>query len=365
MRITLARGEFLEALSVAARALSNRSTLPVLTGILLSADEGRVTLNSTDLEVSIRTSVNADVSEPGQCVVPGKLLADIVRSLPEAAVTLATEKDGGSVSCGSAVFHLRMLAAEEFPRFPEVSPDKVITLSSNVLSSAVRQVSRAVSRDETRPILTGILLVVEGATVRMVATDSYRLAVREEVVEKVPGEDVEVVIPGRAMEEAARMAPEGHEISIGVAENQVVFSAGNTVFVTRRIEGTFPNYRQLTQQQTATVVTLATEELMASVKRVSLLAQHNAPIRISVDPGQKTLSITAQTQDVGDANEDMPAEAEGESVEIAFNHAFLADGIAAVGTETLTVKFSSPLKPGIIESSPEESFLYLLMPVRL
>ncbi len=365
MRITLARGDFLEALTVASRALSSRSTLPVLSGILLSAEEGWITLHSTDLEVSIRTKVKADVSEPGQCVVPGKLLAEIVRSLPEAAVTVAADKEGGGVTCGSSAFHLKVMPADDFPRFPEVSPDKTIVLPSSVMSSMVKQVGRAVSRDETRPILTGILLVVEGSAVKMVATDSYRLAVRETVVSKPPGEDVEVVIPARALDEVVRMAADDSEVSVGVSENQVVFSMGDTVFVTRRVDGVFPNYRQLIQQDTTVSTTVQSSEFVSAVKRVSLLAQNNSPIRMTVVPEQKTLTLSAQAQEIGDAREAMNVDSEGESVEIAFNHAFLADGAIAVGTNTLTIRLSSPLKPGIIESVGEEEFLYLLMPVRL
>lgn len=365
MRITLARGEMVEALGIASRALSNRSTLPLLSGVLIEAQDGTVTMQATDLEISVKTSVGADVSEPGACVVPGRLVGEIVRSLPEAAVTLSADKQGGTVSCGTATFHIKTLSPDDFPKFPEVDAQTSVELPVKVFVDAVRQVSRAVSRDETRPILTGILTMVEGDTLRMVATDSYRLAVRETKIAGAPGTDVEVVVPGRAMDEVAKLAQGEETVVMGVAHNQVLFEVGPTTFVTRRIEGTFPNYRQLMQQTAETTVEVTKDELGAAVKRVSLLAQHNAPLRVGVRPADKTLSLSAQTQDVGDATEDLMVEAQGEALEIAFNHAFLADGIAAAGTDTVTLRFSSPLKPGTLESSPEEDFLYLLMPVRL
>ena len=178
MRFNIARGELLESLSIVGKGLSSRSTLPILSGLLFIAEGERVVLQSTDLEVSIKNSLKASVEEEGQAVVPGKLLTDIVRSLPEAAITIIVEKDSASIECGTSTFTLHTLPAGDFPKFPEVSVDKTITLPLSVLSGMTKQVLKAVSKDETRPILTGILLVVEETSIRMVATDSYRLSVR-------------------------------------------------------------------------------------------------------------------------------------------------------------------------------------------
>lgn len=361
----MARGEMLEALTVAGRALSNRSTLPILSGILVSAENGTALFQATDLEVSVKTTSPADIGEPGLAVIPGKIASDIVRSLPEAAVTLSADKDGGTISCGQATFHLKTLSPDDFPKFPEVTPGTTVKVPTQAFTSVVRQVARAVSRDETRPILTGVLTVIEGQTLRMVATDSYRLSVRDIMLSEKPDSDLEVVVPGRAVEEVPKLAGSAEDVTIGVAENQVVFEAGNTVFVTRRIEGAFPNYKQLIQQERDTHVVIAKDELFDAVKRVSLLAQHNAALRVSANPDAGTLSLSAATEGVGDAREDLMAEVTGEAVELAFNHTFFADGVAAVNTEKLTLKFATPLKSGTIESETEETFLYLLMPVRL
>ena len=330
MRFSVARSELAEALSVASRGLSARSTLPILSGVLVSCTEGKVAFQTTDLEVSLKTHVAGLVEEQGQMVVPGRLFSEIVRNLPEAAVSCSLEKDVAHVSCGSASFTLKTLSPEDFPKFPEVQVDRWVKLPSEDISEVVRQVSRAVSRDETRAILTGILLVVEGPGLRMVATDSYRLAVREIVLETPAAESTEVVIPGKAMEEAIKLAQGSETISLGVSENQVVFEIGDTTFVTRRIEGTYPNYRALIPKEHETSVTVATEELLAAVKRVSLLAQHNASLRLSVHVEDQTLSLSAATQDVGDASEDLMAKTTGQDVEIAFNHSFLMDGLSAI-----------------------------------
>jgi DNA polymerase-3 subunit beta len=229
----------------------------------------------------------------------------------------------------------------------------------------VRQVSRAVSRDETRAILTGILLVIEGPSMRMVATDSYRLAVREVVLDTTFGEGVEVVIPGKALEEVTRLVGDCEEVVLGVSENQIVFEFGSSVFVTRRIEGSFPNYKQLIPKESETTATLSAEDLAGAVKRVSLMALHNSPLRIVINATDQTLSLSATTQDVGDASEDLMVSAEGRDTEIAFNHGFLMDGITSASSETVRIEIQNSQKPGLIKTDGDEGFLYLLMPVRL
>lgn len=366
MKLTMARGELLESLSVAGRGLSSRSTLPILSGILVSSlDSGEVTFQATDLEISVRHTASALVERAGNSVLPGKLLSDIVRSLPESAVTLDITGETASIVCGQASFTVKTLSPEDFPRFPEVEADKTVSVPTSVFSELVAHVSKATSRDETRPVLTGVLLVVEGHTIRMVATDSYRLSVKEVVLAEPPGEDVEVVIPGKALEEAVRMAAGRKKVDLGVSDNQVVFDFENTTFITRRIEGSFPNYRQLLPKEYETTVTVSKEEFSSAVKRVSLLAQHNTPLRVSVSSEDQTLSLSATTQDVGDASEDIMAKVEGSDVEIAFNHGFLTDGIASASGDVMTVNIVSSLKPGVLTAASDEGFLYLLMPVRL
>lgn len=365
MKLSIARSELLDALSVVSKGMSARSTLPILSGILLNASDGSLTLQATDLEVSVRHSAPALIEGDGQTVVPGKLLTDIVRSLPEAAVTLELDGDTMAVRCQHSSFTVRTLSPADFPKFPEIEVSSSVDLPADLLSAMARKVSKAVSRDETRAILTGILFVIDGHTLRMVATDSYRLAVTETLLESTDSVEMELVVPGRALEEASRLAASANKVTLGTSENQVVFSFGETTFVTRRIEGTFPNYKQLIPKDATTTVTVSTEELQAAVKRVSLLAMHNTPLKISVLAEDQTLSLSATTQDVGDASEDLMVKVDGGDVEIAFNHAFLTDGLASVPTDTVDLEIQSSLKPGLLKVDGDDKFLYLLMPVRL
>ncbi len=364
MRFTIARTELLDVLSTAGKALSSRTTLPILSGILMSADGDTLTCQATDLEVSIKSSKLANVEEPGTTVVPGKLMTDIIRSLPEAAITIDSGAGGIRITCGQSSFTIRTMSAEDFPRFPAVHPSQTVTLPTEAFSELVHQVARSASRDDTRPILTGILMTVEGDVFRMVATDSYRLCVREIHLE-VPAGSMEVVVPARAMEDAARLAVGSDTIEVGVSENQILFSFKDTTFVSRRIEGTFPNYRQLIPSECETRIVVDRQELTDAVKRVSLMAQHNAPLRVSVDVEDRVLTLSAQTQDLGEAKESLEVDADGQPVEIAFNHAYVLDGITVADCERISMEIVSPLKPGVIKAADEEGFTYLLMPVRL
>jgi DNA polymerase-3 subunit beta len=322
-------------------------------------------LQATDLEVSVRVEVEANVEKAGQAVFPGKLVGDIVRSLPEAAVSISLEGELAVISCEQSSFTVRTLSPEDFPRFPEIEESTSVEIDTKSLATATEHVSRAVSRDETRPILTGVLVSIDGPILKMVATDSYRLAVKEITLESPADASVEVVVPGRALVEVSKLAAGEDAVKVGIAENQVVFEFGSTSFITRRIEGSFPNYKQLIPAEIETSVKLPKEDLSQAVKRVALLAQHNSPVRLSVSAEDQTLSLSATTQDVGDASEDLMATVEGPDVEIAFNHAFLADGIAVAGGDEVEVDIVSPLKPGVLTSEGDEGFLYLLMPVRL
>src|SRR5450759_77425 len=363
MKISIARSELLDALTVVTKGLSSRTTLPILSGILMTASGDEIVLQSTDLEISIKATAKANVSSEGAAVIPGRLISDIVRSLPEAAVTLDTgERDTMKVTCGQSSFDMKTLSPDDFPKFPEVKASESVTIPTETLVALVRQVSKAVSRDETRPVLTGVLLVVDAGLIRMVATDSYRLAIKEMPLENAPADRIEVVVPGRAIEEIPKMAGSLESVTMGVAENQVIFEFGTTVYVSRRIEGTYPNYRQLIPKEAETTVSANREDLLEAVKRVSLMAQHNAPVRLAIT--ESTLTLSARTQDVGEAKEDLMVKTEGTDVEIAFNHAFLLDGVAASGDEELRFEATSPLKPGVFRSL-DGSYTYLVMPVRL
>ncbi len=362
IRVTCSRSDLAAALGTVARGLSTRGAVQVLSGILLRGEEGRLTLASTDMEISLRASIAGDISGEGAVVVPGRLLTDLARLLPDDKVTLAYEEGENvlSVVSGSHSSRLNTYSAEDFPRLPPVDIS-LHTIAAPTLLATIEKVARAASRDESRPVLTGILVHFEGDRLIMAATDSYRLAVKETELEE-SGPALDAIIPARALQELARLAGGANEVQLGVHENYVIFNAGDVWLTSRRIDGQFPNYKQLLPETFEAEITTAREPLLEVIRRAGVLAQRNAPLRLRFAEGE--LAVSAQTQDVGEAHESIPIDYTGDPLEIGFNPDFLKDGLEAVSGETVQLKLINPLRPGLLVS-PNESFSYLIMPIRL
>jgi DNA polymerase-3 subunit beta len=366
MKVTCARDELAEKLQLAGRGVSTRTSVQILAGIMLRASDGQLHLSSTDMEISLRVSLEAQVEDEGAVVVPGKLLVDIVRLLPAGEVTIAHRAEEGvaELTCGSASYKLHTYAAEDFPRLPEVDPDAAFTVDRAAFVETIARVSRSASKDESRPVLTGILVRFEGSKLVMAATDSYRLSVKETALENGPGQELEAIVPARALSELSRIAQGGEpgSISIGVQENQIVFGVDDVWLTARRIDGQFPNYRQLLPETFEAEIPLPRDEILEIVRRASLMAQRKSPLRLRFESGE--LTVSAQTQDVGEARESLPISYTGDTIEIGFNAEFLRDGLESVGDETVRFKLISPLRPGLIHGESDD-FLYLIMPIRL
>ncbi|MDQ3672310.1 MAG: DNA polymerase III subunit beta [Actinomycetota bacterium] len=362
IRATCSRNELAAALGTVARGLSTRGAVQVLSGILLRGEEGKLTLASTDMEISLRASISGDIAGDGGVVVPGRLLTDLARLLPDDTVTLSYDEGDGvlNVTSGSHASRLNVYSAEDFPRLPPTDIS-LHTIAAPALLATIEKVARAASRDESRPVLTGILVRFEGDQLIMAATDSYRLAVKETGLEE-SGPELDAIIPARALQELARLAGSADEVQLGVHENHVIFSAGDVWLTSRRIDGQFPNYKQLLPETFEAEITTAREPLLEVIRRAGVLAQRNAPLRLRFAEGE--LAVSAQTQDVGEAHESIPIEYAGEALEIGFNPDFLRDGLEAVSGETVQLKLINPLRPGLIVS-PDERFSYLIMPIRL
>ena len=366
MRVVCGKDELAEKLQLVGRGVSTRTTVQILAGIMLRAAGGRLHLSATDMEISVRDSLDAQVGEEGAVVVPGRLLVDIVRLLPSGEVTLEHRADEGvaRLTCGSASYSLNTYGPEDFPRLPEIEPDSAFAVEREAFLDTIGRVGRSASRDESRPVLTGILVRFEGDKLVMAATDSYRLSVKETALSSGPGRELEAIVPARALTELARVgqSAETETIEVGVQENQVVFGVDGIWLTARRIDGQFPNYKQLLPEQFEAEVHLPREELLDVVRRTGLLAQRKSPLRLRFDEGE--LTVSAQTQDVGEARESLPISYGGEAMEIGFNAEFLRDGLESITDETARLKLISPLRPGLLHGESDD-FLYLIMPIRL
>jgi len=362
LRITVEKDELATKLGIVARGVSSRTAVLVLGGIQLRAEGGRLHLAATDMEVSLRASMDATVTGEGVVIVPGRLLLDIARSLPDSKVSIEHRPEEAVVvlTSGTANYRLHTYSSEDFPRLPDVESGTLHAVDREALVETVARVGRSASRDESRPVLTGILVRFEPGKIVMAATDSYRLAVKETAVEATLPE-LEAIIPARALQELARIAS-SDEIQLGLLENHVVFGADGTWLTTRRIDGQFPNYRQLLPEQFEHELAMPREEVLEVVRRVSLMAQRNSPIRLRFGDGE--LTVSAITQDVGEARESVPAPYNGDPLEIGFNAEFLRDGLDSVDSDSVTFKLISPLRPVVLEGEVAD-YVYLIMPIRL
>jgi DNA polymerase-3 subunit beta len=367
VKILLERDALLTQLQTVTRVASTRSAIQALSGVQIVASGSTCELRATDMDVSLRVPLLAEVVRDGVVVLPARLLLEVTRALPAPQVSLElrpAEQDVELIS-GNATFHIRTLRAEDFPPFPEPDVASGVSVPVDAFVATATKVAGSASRDETRPVLTGILVSAAERELRMVATDSYRLSVKETTLESSLASGFEVNVPARALQELARVAAgaEEKQLNVSVLQNQVVFSLDGVILSSRLIDGQFPNYRQLLPESFEHELRIASAELTDVVRRISLLAQKNAPLRLAFNPGE--LTVSAQTPDVGEASEALPVPFQGELLEIGFNPDFLRAGLEAVEDGDLLLKLISPLRPGLIESADGSGFQYLIMPIRL
>ena len=367
MRFTVSQSSLAKALSVVSKGIATHSTIPVLGGILMRAVNGTLEMQATDLDTSIRHKIAANVEEEGETVISGKMLSGIVKNLSDASVTF----DGGEgtiqLSCDKSSFHLNTLNPGEFPSFPEVAMERNVELPSEVLSEMVNKVYKVTSRDASRPILAGILLNVEQNLVRLVATDSYRLVVCDTNVDTPDlAEAFEMIIPGGVFHDVLSLPSESDTIIIGDTANQAIFVFGNTTYVSRRIEGNFPNYKQLLPSSCLTSVKMRVADLSGALRRVSSIATSNSSVRIDVDPDGQQITLSSTSPDQGDAREVVGVAVEGQPNSICMNYRYVGDCVGALkeGSE-VTLELQESMRPGVFKSYDKINYLYLLMPVRM
>lgn len=369
MKLRADRAQFADAVSWATRTVAGRVTLPALSGVLLDAQDGKLTCRATDLEVAAEITIPVSIDRPGRALLPGRLLAQLVARFPQAPVEIDGEPDRVEITCGRATFHVRGMQVEDFPSLAVPAEDASSgVLPADAFARLVSQVARAASTDEGRPVLTGVQLQAEGGLLTAAATDSYRLAVRS-----LPWDQAlegEALVPSRSLQEAAKAAGEvGGSLTIVLEEGQVSFLFGDRRLTTKLIEGTFPNYRALLPDAHETTVVIERAPLVEALQRVAIVAMGQANTPVSLTFADGSVELQATNQEMGDAAEALPAEIDGEGLTIAFNPTFLLAGLEATGTERIRVELRDGLKPAVLhpETDDEQTddLTYLLMPMRV
>jgi DNA polymerase-3 subunit beta len=356
------RDTLADALNTAGRAVSKTGTMPGLSGVRLVLSGDALTITGSDLDLTVSVTLTVAGEDDGEAVLPAKLASEIVRAVEPGAVHLSTSGDEASISAGRSEFSVRLIATDEFPKIDDPTTDGVV-MSSIALNDALRQVIPAASGDDTRPILTGVLLSAEEDGLRLVATDSYRLAVRDVTDLSILEKDQQVLVPSRALAELTRVLGSAEEVSLAFGERDASFEVGNTRLTTRLIEGDFPNYRGLIPSNHPNRMTVGREALLDALRRVRLLARESTPVRLTM--GADTMQLAAVTQDVGQAHEELDAKFEGNELTVAFNPEYLATGLEITPGDEVVLETVDAHKPALIKTIEGDDFLYLLMPVRV
>jgi DNA polymerase-3 subunit beta len=369
LKLVVERDELLGALQLAAHATSTRSAVGALSGVLVRCDQDGIALSATDLDVAMCVPVAGEVSSQGVALVPARLFVDVVRAAPEGDLTCELAANEGLFMVGwrNGQAGLRVLHADDYPTLDFTLEDQRVELPAEALRVAIGQVGRAASRDETRPLLTGVLVRTDERALELVATDSYRLAVKRIEVADGFSSTLEATVPAQTMAQLARILQqnEGDKVELSINNRKAVFKVGGVLISSRLLDGHFPDYRQLLPSESTVELELGSESTASVVRRIGLVAQRNAPLAVTIKNGE--LVISTRTPDVGEASEQIPVPYEGQDFTIGFNANYMRDGLDALIGETFTLRLTNTVRPGIIESNEGGGcrLIYLVMPVRL
>lgn len=363
MKFTVSKETLLDGLQAIQNVVSNRATLPVLSNVLIETTETGIRLTTTDLDVGIRREIDATVEKPGATTLPARRLAAIIRELPSAPIEFETDgKHVTSIQCGSSFFKMYGMAREEFPAFPSFKDARVFTLKQQELKDGLKKTSYAISLDETRYVLNGILFSFKDAKLTLVATDGRRLALWETEIEFPQSQERDLIVPTKAITELQRLLKDDGEITLSVGENLVSFELSRTILVSKLVEGTYPNYRQVIPTETKERVALEREPFLNSVHRVSLLSSDKtSSIRLNFT--KNNLDITANAPEVGEARESLAVNYRGKDFSIAFNPEFLMAPLRNLSDDEVYLEIIDEMSPGVLKI--KTPFLYVLMPMRV
>ncbi len=363
MKFSVSKEKLLAGLQTVQNVVSTRTTLPILSNVLLRADDGKLHLTTTDLDVGVSGGIDAQIDKPGATTLPARRLATIVRELPAAEVQIEIDsKNVASIRCGQSFFKILGLPEEEFPPLPKFEDAKIFTLNQQALRDALKKTSYAISTDETRYVLNGILFSFKESKLTMVATDGRRLALVDLEVEFPRSQEVEIIVPTKCVTELGRLLGDEGDVKMSVGENQVAFEIGGTLLVSKLIEGNYPNYRQVIPGDAKERITLERETFLNAVHRVSLLSSEKSN-SVKLVFSKNNIEIAANTPDVGEARESLAVAYKGREFSIAFNPEFLQAPLRALSNDEVYLDLIDEMSPGVIKI--QSPFLYVLMPMRI
>ena len=378
MNFTINRPAFISQLNNVLRAISSKTTIPILTGLKMVVDQDKITLTGSNSDITIESVIDASnedyglvVKEPGAIVLPARFFSEIVKKLPDQQVTIeVTSGFQAEITSGTAKFQINGQDAGNFPHLPEIETENTITLANDVLKEVIRQTVIAVSKQESRPILAGVHFTLQDGLLTAVATDSHRLGQRKVALENVDsGINFDIIIPGKSLDELSGMISDAdEEVKVQVSENQVLFIFGNTHFYSRLLEGNYPETSQLIPTTADTTMELEAGTFLASIERASLLSHEsrNDVVKLTLQPASNRVQISSDSPDIGTVQEEVATTAlDGQDLEISFNPNYMKDALRSFGQATIKISFTSPLRPfTLVPTEDKENFVHLITPVR-
>lgn len=353
-----------EGISIANKAITGKTTMPILEGIYINAKKEGLTLIGSDMDVSIETKVDADILEEGMIVIDAKIFGEIIRKLPNSDIKIETlENDIIQITCEKSVFNLVYMNGEDYPALPSINENLSVEVPQNILKNMIKGTSFAIAQDETRPILQGILFEVKNKNLNLVALDGYRLAVRSEFLDN--DNEIEVVIPGKTLNEVSKILEDVSDIvKITFTNNHILFNLNNTKVISRLLDGKFVNYSSLLPQEHKILVDVNKQQLQSCIERASLMAKDSNSNLIKLDVQEENMIITSNSQ-LGKVREELSINLQGEALQIAFNSRYLLDVLKNVDDDEVKLEMTSSVSPCVIKCKNTDNSKYLVLPVRL
>lgn len=364
MKLNVDQKELSKAINIVQKGISSKTTLPILSGILLRAKENTLTLTGTDLEIGIETSVECNILKEGNIVITSRIFGEIIKKLPDLPVDIEVdEKQNVHIRCGLSKFNIQGQTSEEYPRLPQIDHEDYFELPKDLLKNMIRQTIFATAQDETRPILTGALLEIVEGKISLVALDGYRLALKSAQVDY--SKDIKVVIPSKTLNEVNKiLEDDDSDVKIVCTDSHIIFILSGTIITSRLLEGQFLNYKDIIRNDYKSRVRVKAQDIKNSIERASLLAREGKNNLVKLEFLDDKLVITSNSE-IGDVYEEIPITLEGDDIEIAFNSKYILDGIRIIDSEDITMDLVSSVNPCIIKPADDENYTYLILPVRL
>ncbi len=373
MNVSILQENLSKGLSIVSRAVSSRSTLPVLANVLMNTDNGRLKLSATNLEIVVTCWVGAKIEEEGSITIPARTLSDLVNTLPSEIIEMQLDEPTQTIhiKCGRTEANIKGIDAQEFPLVPEPQKEEQLLLERDVFKQMISRVVFAAASDDTRPVLTGISTKLEGDTINMAATDGFRLSITSGVFPGSVDRPIDAIIPARALSEVLRVAGDDEKpiaISMPAGRNQIIFDMGETVIVSQLIDGQFPDFQSVIPAEPLTRTVMGTAELLKACKTADIFARESShTAKVSIEPGDEMMrgqaTIAATSAETGNNIAQVDASVDGPAVEIAFNVKYMTDVLNVINEPQVAIETRTPMEPGVIKPVGEEGFVHVIMPM--